>query len=111
MSAREELAQSIATNLDRRFGKREFGPAHQDYELADALLAEGWRKVRVVTTVEELEALPVGSVVRDAKEFIYEKCHDIGDPDFPWWASTGEQRRFSARFSYLPATVLCEPQS
>ncbi len=45
MTAREELAQSIATNLDRTFSKREFGPASQDYELADALLADGWRKV------------------------------------------------------------------
>ena len=32
-------------------------------ELADAILADGYRKPQQVTTIEELEALPPGSVV------------------------------------------------
>ena len=61
---REELATAIANRLDTIFGKREFGPAKQDYDLADALLDLGYRKPRTVTTEQELEALPVGSIVR-----------------------------------------------
>jgi len=41
---REELAQLIAIKLDRIFGTREFGPAHQDYQLADELIASGYKK-------------------------------------------------------------------
>jgi hypothetical protein len=63
MSERGELAELIASNLDRLFGKREFGPAQQDIDLADSLLAAGYRKPRTITTAEELDALPVGSVV------------------------------------------------
>jgi hypothetical protein len=63
MSERGELAELIASNLDRLFGKREFGPAQQDIDLADELLAAGYRKPRTVTTTEELDALLVGSVV------------------------------------------------
>ena len=62
MSAREDLAQSIATNLDRIFGMRNFGAATQDYELADALLAEGWGKLAEARAAE-LEAA-AGEMVR-----------------------------------------------
>ena len=48
MNEREELAQVIATNLDRIFGNREAEPAQQDYKLADGLLEAGYRKPRVV---------------------------------------------------------------
>ena len=48
---REELATAIANRLDTIFGKREFGPAHQDYELADALLDLGYRKHPAVETI------------------------------------------------------------
>jgi hypothetical protein len=40
MSARDELATVIGAKLDGIFGNRDFGPATQDFALADALLAE-----------------------------------------------------------------------
>lgn len=42
-------------------------PDQQDHELTDVILAAGYRKPRTVTTVEELDALPVGSVVLDGR--------------------------------------------
>ena len=44
MSARDDLAASIAYALDMFFHVRANGPAAQDFVVADALLAEGWRK-------------------------------------------------------------------
>jgi hypothetical protein len=54
---RDELIRDIAS-ID--------GPATiGGPDLADGLLALGYRKAAVVTTAEELDALPVGSVVLD----------------------------------------------
>jgi hypothetical protein len=44
MSDRDELAASIAYALDTFFHVRADGPAAQDFVVADALLADGWRK-------------------------------------------------------------------
>ena len=44
MSDRDELAASIAYALDTFFHVRANGPAPQDFVVADALLADGWRK-------------------------------------------------------------------
>lgn len=46
--------------------------------VADMLLAAGYRKPRVVTTAEELDALPVGSVVLDDEG---DPWHKQEDPD------------------------------
>jgi hypothetical protein len=71
---------------------------------ADALLAEGYRKHRTITTTEELEALPNGAVIRDAGTFVYEKIPTAFDT--PWAA--GSMHRPN-RCVQLPATVLYEP--
>lgn len=82
---RDELAKAIfiadnhkapevaADEFDER------GP-NTDYTfaIAAALLAAGYRKPRVVTTAEELDALPVGSVVLDDEG---DPWHKQEDPD------------------------------
>ncbi|WNM64523.1 hypothetical protein SEA_MIDNIGHTRAIN_36 [Arthrobacter phage MidnightRain] len=55
MSAREELAGIIGGKLIMRSSMT---------ETAEAVLAAGYRKPQQVTTVEELEALPAGTLLR-----------------------------------------------
>lgn len=43
-----------------------------------------WREACTVTTVEQLDALPVETVLRDASGQIFEKSPD-GEGDTPWW--------------------------
>lgn len=81
---------------------------HSANETADAILAAGYRKPRTVTTVEELDALPVGAVVVDAYAA---KCVLVdADRDHLSWrrvttAVHGGEHRHKP---YLPATVLHE---
>lgn len=42
-------------------------------ELAEYIIKAGWRKLRMATTHEELTALDVGAIIRDAHRDIYEK--------------------------------------
>ena len=42
---RDELATLISTSLDGIFGTRDFGPATQDFRLADALTKAGYGKL------------------------------------------------------------------
>jgi hypothetical protein len=81
---------------------------------ADAILAAGYRKPRTITTAEELDALPVGSIVAM-----------IGsEPDSPavacravrGWQFLGDdpERRYlssSLMPSAEPITVLFEPEA
>ena len=66
--------------------------------IADAIIAAGWRPpVRVVTTVEELDALPEGSVIMEDGGRAYLKTGlGVWEPDGPTWTLD------------LPATVLWE---
>lgn len=66
-------------------------------DVADALLAAGYRKPQQVTTVEELDALPVHSVVLDSMDGPVVR---VGG----WWHSP--YRRFAPYDIALPATVL-----
>lgn len=63
MSARNELAEHIATALDSHFGIRPTGAAGQDYHLADSLVELGYSKPRKIHTPAEVDALPEGTVV------------------------------------------------
>lgn len=72
-------------------------------ELADRLLEVGWRPpARVVTTVEELNALPDGTVIRDSIEYVAESLHGM-------WYVTGGGRHSGTELA-PPATVLWEPE-
>jgi hypothetical protein len=101
MSARDELAELIR-GLD--------GPATLGGpEVADAILAAGYRKPQTITTAEELDTLGVGTVIRTAKAVVYEKGCFPDEPDLPYWLVTGMNREFAGSRIILPATVLYEP--
>lgn len=67
-------------------------------------------KLRKVSTVEQLDALPVNSIVRE------DSCHRIYVKDqirvgpTSWWVTTNEQYDFRSTDIELPATVLYEPE-
>ena len=66
MSVRDQLNNAIYNGLRKNHQKLMSSVAINTGAVADHLLAQGWRPpVRVIETVEELEALPVGSVVLD----------------------------------------------
>lgn len=70
----------------------------------DAILAAGYRKPQQVTTVDELMALPVGSVVRLVdRGYVY--VRQYGDSAFndDDWISP---MHYVFDFDWLPATVL-----
>lgn len=60
---RGELAQIVANTRVKIWGVNEDELCEYDYDLADAILAAYTLKPRVIATVEELDTLPVGSVV------------------------------------------------
>lgn len=61
----EELAQIIMSPESFDGGPVSCGPnAVYAARTADAILAAGYRKPRTITTLEELDALEVGAVVR-----------------------------------------------
>jgi hypothetical protein len=86
-------------------------PAHAEH-IADAILAIGYRKPAVVTTAEELDALPVGSVVLTAhgKVARLAGCDDKACGDkFLIYANLGDNiAALNALVvaAILPATVL-----
>ena len=64
---RDQLAQIINEYMEADVPETvadKHEPVEADYGVADAIIAAGWRPpARVVTTVEELEALPKGTVL------------------------------------------------
>ncbi|MFJ4026046.1 hypothetical protein ACIPWF_00680 [Paenarthrobacter sp. NPDC089989] len=63
---------------------------------------------RSVTTVEELDALPAGSVVMSEAGLTWAKDSYLDDPEFPFWVTPGESRQHNAHRVSLPAKVLHE---
>lgn len=91
---RDELAEVIRS-ID--------GPATLGgLEVADAILAAGYRKPRTITTVKELDALELRSVVRDRDGEPFE----LTDNGWRYWMY---EESFSSLELSLPATVLHEP--
>jgi hypothetical protein len=76
---------------------------------ADAILAAGYSKPSTIETVEELDALPVETVVRSDMGNIYVKDYDPDDPSAIWWVTAGAVSEFQSNRILLPATVLYEP--
>ena len=102
MNARDELAEIIDACIGELY----------DYEvggdvIADAILAAGYRKPRIVTTLAELEALPFGSVILDPAGLSLHKNEFSG-----WRASNGAKEISAEMLEHeaLPATVLYEPE-
>jgi len=71
--------------------------AHVIDELVNALAPQR------ITAVEELDELPVGSVVRSANG-VWQK--DPDDDGINPWTAPGSQRLYAARWVMLPAEVL-----
>lgn len=97
MSDRDELARLIV-NRD-------------EFDGADAIVDAGWRPpARVVTTVEEVDALPDRSVVVAANRTILQ-CVGSVQPDWDGnvWCDE-ESRWWGSGDVTLPATVLWEPE-
>lgn len=103
MSLRDELQDLIDDNAKRS----EFihvGVANPD-ELAALIRADGWRKPRTVTTVAELEKLPMHSVVRTHRGGVFTKFYDMYVESENWEAKGAK----CIGHEDMPATVLHEP--
>ena len=103
MSARDELARDITTFRERWFGSLSGGSTKEDIQLAGMLFDAGYVKPRVITSREELDALPSGSVILDS----------MGEPnvllDNGWVLPGGGGSYTSWSVAQaLPATVLHE---
>lgn len=90
-----------------------YGGSHEPHcgveyldDLTKPLERAGYSKPRTVTTVEELDALPVGSVILDPIGLSLHKNEFTG-----WCASNGAKDITAEMLAYeaLPATVLYEP--
>lgn len=95
-------------DLERIIAERYHAPRPEptvlDSAIAGAILAAGYRKPRQVTTIEELDALPVGSVILMLdRGYVYERTGD--ESTFPEddWASP---LHYVMDEDFLPATVL-----
>jgi hypothetical protein len=101
MTERDELALTLRQEFSGWMG-----PA-VSYDVADVILAAGYRKPRTITTVDGLEDLPKGAVIRSGSVEIWRKfshkwdnLSETGDLVYPPWHIT------------LPATVLFdEPEA
>ena len=71
-----------------------------------ALEELGYRRPRTVISIEELDALPAESIVRDANGFTWDKWWDEDGHEFSWWATTGDRVQYSPKRVILPATIL-----
>lgn len=98
-TARDRLAQIIERAL------RDMWDDTTEYakDVADAILKAGFRPpARTVTTVEELDALAEGTVIRDSEGTVAE------NGDGAWHSTDGD--RYWHEILALPATVLYEPK-
>jgi len=105
---RDELASVVV----EAYGEdpRSECPCEQDFDVADTILAAGYRRPRTVTTVEELDALPKGAVVMGADGYVARRFPGgwrvlvVEPASSPWLTDTLEDVD-------LPATVLHEPEA
>jgi hypothetical protein len=88
MSDRDELFQLILGRTTTKAVER--------------ILAAGYRKPRTVTTVEELDALPELSVIRNP-DWVWERSESE-------WFGAGSEQATPPRNIFLPATVLYAPE-
>lgn len=114
MSTQRREVAALAAQIDHEINDL-YSPGDDvmGEDLAELLYASGYRKPRTITTVEELDALPVGSVVltatgRPAHPFVASQKYDNnGDPI---WHRGG--RLGGSHGDYvIPATVLFEPSA
>ena len=97
---RTELARLLGIHFPQ-------SAAGDDYlwSMADVIMGRSFRKPHTITTVEELEASPIGLIVRDGDREPWERT----DNGWNCWVYGGQS--FASRDLVLPATVLYEPES
>lgn len=113
MTARDDLAQIVrdATIEYFREDLPEDGRDETD-TIVDALIAAGYSRPRIVSTVEELEALESDSVVMEAPDqfgnrgAVYEAADPMGWEHKWMW---GDEQTSPSGALRLPVTVLFEP--
>ena len=110
MTARDELAKVIfADHVSDQWGDIAPEIAEVCEAVADLVLAAGYVKPRVITTLEELDALPRLSVVqvqvgKTAETWVHEGRHALH-------FMGGRVAHGDDRARFLPLTVLWEPTS
>ena len=98
---RDELAELILRNFHPCATGGSSWRLNPDKAAVD-ILAAGYRKPRTITTAEELDALPVDSVVRD-DEMVWLR----GNSE---WYTPMTTAGYASMHINLPATVLWEPK-
>lgn len=102
-----ELADVCADILFRHHGIITSSGLTWARELREA----GYRKSHTITTAEELNALPEGSIVRTENYQLYVKDQIKGRDPISWWVTTNEHFYFRTKDIELPATVLYEQEA
>lgn len=115
MSAREELAELLQDNITDALPIHPWrGEIREQVELAvQHVLAAGYTKQRTVATVEELDALPVGSVVlHGGRTFQHYPAYPAPFDEYQKWKCPdgGFVRSTKDGTAILPATVLYSPE-
>ncbi|MDF3308745.1 hypothetical protein P3H15_27380 [Rhodococcus sp. T2V] len=111
VSDRDELAALLNDHLSERDYEQGcrlkcgYSGDDRDEHLADAILATGYRKPRTVTTIEELDALPLLTVIRDSDGSVHERLEWDYGPALQWTSDGAEDMH-----PKLPATVLYTPE-
>jgi len=106
-----DIFRADNSNLPEERLKADF-PARAEYALhiAKELRASGYQKPRTITTIEELYELGLGSVVRSEKVHYLVAHKEDGDAGRHGWAAAGTSQIPVDLSSWLPVTVLHEPQ-
>ena len=74
---------------------------------------EAWREACTIRTVEQLDALPEGAIVRDRGGRVFEQTTNwrcAGKGFTAWWSETGEEGEASSdELNDLPALLIWNP--
>lgn len=78
-----------------------------------AHFAAAWREVCTIRTVEQLDALPEGAIIRDRGGRVFEQTTNwrcAGKGFTAWWSETGEEGEASSdELDDLPALLIWSP--
>ncbi len=99
----QELAGVIADTYLNNMGAGPLAPKLTNIDLAEAILEAGYRKPRTVTTIEEIDALPEGTIILDSDPDAMLKDAD------GWRSLLVPDVKLKSFTIGLPATVLHDP--
>ena len=112
MSTRDELVAALISGfaIKNAVWVENDMPCLRLGEVADYLLSQGWRPpMRVIETVEELEALPEGSTILDVDDSTWQSAY--AETGYDW---TSRSMTFDSEYLVLmelgPFRVVWEPE-